>query len=230
MRTAVNKIIFGAIFYYLAWKGLDGLLVNYYSSSVFEVDISEVENMEINKYRFLKIDNGIAYDSFLYYENGSRSKIDVVYPLISAKQVASLEAGEEIEAKVFVKRNDLLRSCLTNSACFYKDSTSIKGLSLKGFDNLSEGDFASFTDDQLKVSHTPILLDADSEPISIRWNLLMFLGGGLFGFTIIKSFFRKAESIEDYWRKVTEKYAADRISPVSYYETRIDKRKTSDKY
>lgn len=48
-------------------------------------------------------------------------------------------------------------------------------------------------------------LEGKEDAIEWYWNLLMFLGGTVFGFTILKSFFRKASSLEEYWKKITEK-------------------------
>lgn len=208
MRTIINKIVFGILFCYVSWKGLDGLFINYYSQSLYEIDINDVGTETINDHRYLKIKNGIAYPTYAYYEENPYSEVDVLYPLVSAKQLESLREGKKIEAKLFIKRNNVARSALDNKAYFYPDSIPIIGLTQTGLDNLRSGDLEVLQDENLNLPNNPIIIESGSQPIGLPWNLLMFIGGTVFGFTILKSFFRKADSVKDYFYKIAEKNAS----------------------
>jgi hypothetical protein len=204
MKTIINKIVFGALFCFVSWKGLDGLFVNYYSRSLFDIDIEKLDQSDGDRHRYFKVNNGIAYGTYIYYEENLYSPVDIVYPVISAKEVEDLQNGRNVEAKLLVRRNKLNRDCLKYGSCFYGDSISVMGLSRIGLESLSDNDYMMLEDEHLKIAPNAILLEAGAGPVAIHWNLLMFIGGTVFAFTILKSFFQKAYSIQEYWMKVSE--------------------------
>jgi len=205
MRTVINKIFFGVIFIFLSWKGSDGLIINLKYQSVSDIDIEALEEDEQFESRNLNVLNGIRMDDFIYYSSGMNSPIDIVYPLISAKQKAVLDSGDLITIKVFVRLTDQQWNCLDNQYCIPEDSSSIRGLVKTGLENIRSSDFSQFETAQVGIDESAILVQPGAEPISWQWNLAMFLGGTIFGFTILKSFFRRASSLKEYWAKITEK-------------------------
>ncbi|MBK0402610.1 hypothetical protein I5M27_06410 [Adhaeribacter sp. BT258] len=208
MRTIANKFIFGFLFLFLSWKGLDGLLINYHSQQQYEVNILELEKTGTQHKRFLKINNGIAADPMIYFEENPGSPIDVVYPIISANQMMDARLGKPVEARVLVKIKNMSRECLEDGNCFLPDSTSISGITENDLLNFTKDQYQLLEEDGLKIAKDAILVEANTKPIPLAWNLLMFIGGSSFAFAILKSFFRKADNLEDYWEKVTEKKMA----------------------
>lgn len=88
MGTVINKIVFGVIFMFILWKGLDGLIINIFYSSTDYYDILQLEQSNKIESRNLEIANGIVYKKdFFYYEKDQFSPVDVVYPLLSSQQL-----------------------------------------------------------------------------------------------------------------------------------------------
>ncbi|MEQ9266354.1 MAG: hypothetical protein RLN81_14085 [Balneolaceae bacterium] len=205
MGTILNKIVFGTLFLLLSWNGFDGLIINILHNSVSTVDIRELEENQDYDARYLEILNGITTNGLIYYETDYYSSIDVVYPLISIQQKHNLQNGDSISIRVLVRINGQSRDCLTDFECLPTDSISVKGIVKKGIENISLNNSQSFETELVSISKNVILIVPNEEPIIWYWNLAMFLGGGIFGFAILKSFFRKASSTKDYWEKITEK-------------------------
>jgi len=205
MRTIINKLFFGAIFIFISWKGFDGLIVNIFYSSETTIDILELEKSTTIDSRNLEILNGLSGEEFIYYEADYYSPVDIIYPLISQEQAERLSQFQPISIRVLVKINNQSRGCIRNSNCIPKDSTTIRGIVKTGLENLRSGDFDTFESDLVKLHDDVILIEPGEEIIPWFWNLLMFLIGTIFGFTILKSFFRRASSFAEYWEKVTEK-------------------------
>lgn len=205
MKTVLNKVIFSLFFLYASWKGLDGLFINYYSSSLHELDIESLEKKGCDNNRYLKINNGVTAGTFIYLEENNYSNIDVYYPIISHKQAELLRLGRPITAHLIVQINNLNRNCIKDETCYLIDSTSVTGITKEGFDDLRRDDFKSMETDLLTIDKNAILIEPDIKPIALHWNLLMFIGGTIFAFTLLKSFFRKASGLREYWVKITEK-------------------------
>jgi hypothetical protein len=205
MRTIINKIFFGAIFIFLSWKGLDGLTINVLYNSETSIDILQLEQSQELSSRNLEILNGLIGEDFVYYESDQYSPVDIVYPLMSYEQHEKLNKLEPILVRVLVRINNQSRNCLRDGNCIPIDSTSVKGIVKIGLENLRSSDFETLESDLLKLSENVILIEPNKEPIVWYWNLVMFLGGTVFGFAILKSFFRRASSLQEYWKKITEK-------------------------
>lgn len=206
MRTILNKIFFGCIFIFLSWKGFDGLIINFFYNSTLSIDILELEQSDKLDSRNIEIINGIPFkENFIYYESSPNSQVDIVYPLLSSEQTEKYYNSEPIIIKVLVRLNNQYNYCKSNGNCIPNDSTSINGLVKVGLENLSSDDFKAFESELVKLDENLILLEPNEEPIVWYWNLAMFIAGTVFGFTILKSFFRRASSINEYWKKVTEK-------------------------
>jgi hypothetical protein len=205
MRTIINKIFFGAIFIFLSWKGLDGLTINVLYNSETSIDILQLEQSHELSSRNLKVLNGLIGEDFVYYESDQYSPVDIVYPLMSYEQHEKLNKLEPISIRVLVRINNQRRNCLRDGNCIPIDSTSVKGIVKVGLENLRSSDFETLESDLVKLSENVILIEPNEEPIVWYWNLAMFLGGTVFGFAILKSFFRRASSLKEYWKKITEK-------------------------
>ncbi|MBU2913541.1 hypothetical protein [Reichenbachiella agariperforans] len=206
MRTIINKIIFGCLFIFLSWKGFDGLIINFFHSSTDTYDIIQIEQSDNLSSRNIEILNGIAFkDDFIYFESNQYSSVDIVYPLMSSEQEEKYYNSEPINIKVLIRLNNQDRNCLSNGNCIPNDSTTVNGLVKTGLDNLRSGDFESIESELVKFDEDIILLEPNDGPIVWYWNLMMFIGGTLFGFVILKSFFRRASNFEEYWKMVTEK-------------------------
>lgn len=206
MRTILNKIIFGGLFIFLSWKGLDGLIINIFYNSTDTIDITQLEKSDNIDVRNIEIINGISYkEDFIYYESNQFSPIDIIYPILSHDQTEKYYNSEPINIKVLVRLNNQKRTCLTNGNCIPSDSTSLKGLVKVGLENLRDADFETLESDLVKLDDNFILLEPNEEPIIWYWNLIMFLVGTVFGFAILKSFFKRASSIDEYWKIITEK-------------------------
>ncbi len=205
MRTILNKIFFGAIFIFLSWKGLDGLLINLFHSSDTSLDILQLERSKKNNYRNVEIHNGIAGQTFVYYQSDSYSPVDIIYPLISHEQSLKLNQLKPISVRVLVRISNLNRNCVKNNTCIPIDSTAVNGIVKMGLENLSSNDIAVLESNLVKLDKNVILIESGERPIIWYWNLAMFIGGTIFGFAILKSFFRQASSLEEYWEKITEK-------------------------
>lgn len=206
MRTVLNKIIFGCVFIFLSWKGFDGLIINIFYNSMETYDIFQLEQSEDVKSRNLEILNGISLkEGVIYYDTNQNSLVDIVYPLLSSEQEEKYYNSEPINIKVLVRINNQHRHCLSNGKCIPSDSTSVNGLVKVGLENIKSGDFEFLESELVTLDENIILLEPDEEPIIWYWNLVMFIGGTLFGFVILKSFFRRASSVGEYWKKVTEK-------------------------
>ena len=193
------------VFALLIWKGFDGLLINFHSDKIYEADIRKIETSGTQGNRFLKIRNGIALGSFIYSHENSGSAIEVIYPIISADQLTKAKEGKPAEAKVLVKITGMSAECLEDGMCFLPDSTVLTGLTESELLYLGAEQKQQLQTEGVKVSPNAVLLLPNTQPITLQWNLLMLLGGSIFAFAILKSFFRKASSLEDYWEKVTEK-------------------------
>jgi hypothetical protein len=206
MKTIFNKIIFGGLFIFLSWKGFDGLVINIFHSNTKTFDISQIEQLNTVNERNIDIINGISYkEDFIYFQENQFSTVDIIYPLLSSKQAEKHYKDEPINVKVLVRLNNQTRDCLTSGNCLPPDSTSVNGLVKSGLENLSEDDFKALETDLLKLDKNVILLVPNEKPIVWYWNLAMFVVGTIFGIAILKSFFRRANSIEEYWTMVTEK-------------------------
>ncbi len=204
MKTIANKIFFGIVFIFLSWKGLDGLIINVLYNSKTTIDILDLEKKEEVSHRNLEILNGKVGDGLLYYESNSYSNVDLLYPLISQQQAERFNQLEPISIKVLVRLNDQPRTCLSNGKCIAADSTIIRGIVKVGLENLQYTDYQILESDLITIDEDVILIETNEETISWYWNLAMFLGGTVFAFAILKSFFRRASSIEEYWNKITE--------------------------
>ncbi|MBN7811235.1 hypothetical protein J0A68_09720 [Algoriphagus sp. H41] len=206
MKTILNKLIFGGLFIFLSWKGLDGLIINTFHGNTETFDISQLEQSKIIESRNINIVNGISYkEDFIYYEENQFSPVDIVYPLLSFEQAERLANSEPISVKILVRLNNQNRDCLTSGNCLPVDSASVNGLVKTGLENLKSSDFETLETDLLRLDENAILIELNDKPILWYWNLAMFAGGTIFGFAILKSFFRRANSIEEYWTLVTEK-------------------------
>lgn len=206
MVTILNKIFFGGLFIFLSWKGFDGLIINLFYHSTETYDILELEQSDEIDSRNIEIRNGIAYkEDFIFYESDQYSLIDVVYPLLSHQQNKKYHNSESVKIKVLVRLNNQHRSCISKGNCIPQDSILVKGMVRIGLDNLSSSDFKALETELVTIDENVILLEPNEEPIIWYWNLLMFVVGTVFGFTILKSFFRRASSLKDYWKKITEK-------------------------
>lgn len=106
---------------------------------------------------------------------------------------------------MLVRLNNQNRDCLTDGNCIPNDSTLVKGLVKVGLENLTNSKFGGLESEFIKLDNNVILLEPNEEPIALHWNLVMFIVGTLFGFAILKSFIVRASTIEDYWKKITEK-------------------------
>ncbi len=169
-------------------------------------DIFQLEQSEDVKSRNLEILNGISLkEGVIYYDTNQNSLVDIVYPLLSSEQEEKYYNSEPINIKVLVRINNQHRHCLSNGKCIPSDSTSVNGLVKVGLENIKSGDFEFLESELVTLDENIILLEPDEEPIIWYWNLVMFIGGTLFGFVILKSFFRRASSVGEYWKKVTEK-------------------------
>lgn len=205
MGTIINKIIFGILFLLLSWNGFDGLIINVLYSSVSTVDILELEQNQEYDARYLEILNGLPADEVIYYETDYYSSIDIVYPLISIDQKNKLVQGEPISIRVLVRINGQNRRCLDDFECIPKNSIPIKGIVKKGIENINPSESKPLENNLVRINENVILIVPNEEPIIWYWNLAMLIGGGVFGFAILKSFFRKASSFKEYWEKITEK-------------------------
>jgi hypothetical protein len=184
---------------------LDGLTINVLYNSETSIDILQLEQSQELSSRNLEILNGLIGEDFVYYESDQYSPVDIVYPLMSYEQHEKLNKLEPILVRVLVRINNQSRNCLRDGNCIPIDSTSVKGIVKIGLENLRSSDFETLESDLLKLSENVILIEPNKEPIVWYWNLVMFLGGTVFGFAILKSFFRRASSLQEYWKKITEK-------------------------
>lgn len=205
MKTIIHKLIFGVLFTFVSWKGLDGLMINQFSGTLLEIDIEELEKGRDESKRYLKVLNGIAGENYLFYEAGSYSSVDIVYPVFSNKQAEKYKNGEPVTIKLLVRLIDQSRSSLNRGDFYHEDSSSLIGLTKAGLENLQKQDFYKLETDLIKLDENVILLEPGSKPINFWLNFTMFLVGTVFSFTILKSFFRRASSFKEYWEKVTEK-------------------------
>lgn len=203
MKTLLNKFLFGALFIFLSWKGLDGLILNAIHSDTTTIDVWELEKHPLFESRNVKITNGCA-GSALYLQADYAGPIDILYPLLSAAQVINLSKGKPIRVKVLVRLKNRPSQCVGDRSCLPKDSTPVKGLVKVGFENLNTDDFKAFESDLVQVDKDALLVDPEEETIVWYWNLAMFLIGTVLAFVIVKSFFRKASSMGDYFKKIME--------------------------
>jgi hypothetical protein len=207
MKTILNKLFFGCVFIFLCWKGLDGLILNIFHQSTKTYDIEEFENLDKVDARNIEILNGVAcIQELMYYEENSYSSyIDVVYPLISQKQMKRYLNSDVIEIKALIRINNQSRDCLSTQNCIPNDSTIIKGLVKVELESLGITGFKELSSELVRIDKNVILIEPNTEPITWYWNLIMFVVGLVFGFTILKSFFQKASTLKEYWDKITEK-------------------------
>lgn len=203
MGTILNKVFFGGLFIFLSWKGLDGLLINIFYHTTESYDILELEQSENIDARNIEIINGIVFrDNFIYYESNELVTVDMVFPLLSNEQIQNYNNSEPITIKVLFRLFEQSRNCLTTGICLPEDSVALKGLVKIGLENLNRDDFEALESDLLKLDKNVILVEPEDEPIVWYWNLAIFVVGTVFGFTILKSFFRRATSLRDYWRRM----------------------------
>lgn len=206
MNTILNKVIFGCFFIFLSWKGFDGLIINVFYNTTETFDIRQLEQTDKIDARNIEVVNGMSYkEDFIYYQSDRSSRVDIVYPVLSYEQAKKYYNSEPINIKVLVRLNNQPRSCLETGICIPGDSTSVSGLVKVELENLRSSDFKTLESELVKLDENVILLEPNEEPITWYWNLAMFVVGMVFGFTILKSFFRRAASFEEYWNKVTEK-------------------------
>ncbi|MCR9252531.1 MAG: hypothetical protein NXI20_19065 [bacterium] len=201
MGTIINKIIFGLLFGFLSWKGLDGLFIYYHSRNLYEIDIKAYEDGGDRSQRYLTIQNGIGVPEYLYYGGDDDYHFGVIYPVISNAQYERLLVGDIVNVFVLVERSEFSRS----GNYMLEDSTDLTGLTAIGMEGLSDADIDMFESSNLKISNDAVLIQLGEEPIPFHWNLIMFLLGTVFSFTLFKSFFRRASSVKEYWFKITEK-------------------------
>lgn len=205
MKTIINKFFFGILFLFLAWKGLDGLIINVFHSTTKTYDILQFETSNEAPTRNIEILNGIPYrKELMYLEADAYSPIDIIYPLVSSEQLAKAQKNEPITIKVLIQLNEQDPDCIIDKSCLPEDSTAVKGLVKVELENLHREDFNYFESDLISLDDQVILLQPNEVPIAWYWNLIMFGAGILFGVTILKSFFRRASSLKEYWQKITE--------------------------
>lgn len=208
MRTVLSKIIFGGLFLMLAWKGVDGLIINFFHSKTETFDIQELEKVKTLETRNLVVKNGVSYnEDFIYSESENFGFVEIVYPLVSQKQKEKYLNFESITVKLLVKMDHVDKNCLKSGDCFPKDGSTVSGLVKSGLENLDASELKPLETSLVKIDENAIILELGDKPVSWYWNLLMFLVGAFFCIIILKSFFRKASSVEEYWQKITEKEA-----------------------
>lgn len=206
MNAIVNKVFFMIVFGAISWLGLDGLLVNYYSRSFKTLDIIEIEKEGILAERFVEITNGIATGDFAFSDGIVGG--NVLYPLISAAARQQMQINQEpVEVKVLVLRKYVDSGCIYNNTCASSNGAAIMGVVSRGLGKVDKEIGLLFEEDieegTIKLAPDVIVLE-ERELISWYWNLLMFIGGTFLSFKILKSFFRKASSLEDWFYKVAE--------------------------
>lgn len=211
MFTIISKFFYAAVFIFLSWKGLDGLFINMFHSEKVTSDIAEIEVNPQFMARNLEILNGLAIPDGFFHGPYDYNKIDLVHPLVSYQQYQKYQKSEPITIKVLLRLNEQDHDCIFSQDCYWKDSVAFHGMVQVGLENLGDYSSQGFDSDLLKIDEKVLILERYTEPISWYWNLLMFLVGTVFGFTILKSFFRRASSFKEYWEKVTEK-EKDRVS------------------
>ena len=205
MGTIANKVLFMIVFGVVSWIGMRGLLVNYYASSLKTFDIHELEKEGIGSERFLEVTNGIATNDFAFLEG--LLGVNVLYPLISAEaKQQMLQSEQPVEVKVLVLRTDVDSGCVYNNSCSRPGGVAIKGVVSLGAKKAAEemGFYkAAFEGGSIKLAPDVIVLE-EHDPISWYWNLLMFVGGTFLSLNILRSFFQKADGVEDWFYKVAE--------------------------
>lgn len=206
MRTVLSKAIFGVLFLMLAWKGVDGLIINFFYSKTETFDIHELEKMKTLETKNLVLKNGVSYnDDFIYHESENFGFVEIIYPLVSQKQKEKYLNFEPITVKLLVKIDHVDKNCLKSRDCFPKDASTVSGLAKSGLENLDASELKPLETSLVKIDENAIILELGDKPVTWYWNLLMFIIGAFFGIIILKSFFRKASSIKEYWQKITEK-------------------------
>jgi hypothetical protein len=113
-----------------------------------------------------------------------------------------------VEARILVMVKNMSNECKENGICFLPDSTTVSGFTQNDLLDFNKEQYQMLEAEGIKIAKDVVLLEANSEPIAMEWNLVMLMGGSIFAFAILNSFFRKATSLEDYWEKVTEKKMA----------------------
>ncbi len=206
MKTILNKLIFGVIFIYVGWKGLDGLFINLYSGPLLTIDIAKLNNIDASKNRHLCVLNGLKVNqnNLIYYQRNPYTPIDVLYPVISHQQKQSLLDSKPITIKLLVKLSNQSYQCVENNSCTLTDSTILTGLTEVGIKKLNNSELSLLENNLLKIDENVIILEQGASPINIWWNLAMFIAGTIFACTIWKSFVRKANTLNEYWTKITE--------------------------
>ncbi|SDK43986.1 hypothetical protein SAMN05421823_102737 [Catalinimonas alkaloidigena] len=207
MRTIFNKLLFGALFFFVSWKGLDGLKINYYARTPYEADIAALETEGAHDPRYVTIHNAIAAGPYLTSADERSLTTDITYPVISQAQQDRLLAGQPVTAHLLVQLPKRPRNCENYNTCLLPDSTLLSGVTKAGLEKLSADNLHLLESDLLTIAPEALLLEPYTTPVALYWNLLMFLGSGLFAFTLLKSFFRRATSVSEYFEKISEKHA-----------------------
>ncbi|WP_200974973.1 hypothetical protein [Echinicola sp. 20G] len=206
MQTVLYKFIFGGLFIFVAWKGIDGILINIYHGELTRYDIGEFEEVEIHSERNLEISNGIPLKgNSIFYQPDRGGDIDVIYPIISSAQYDKLVQKKPINIKVFVRLDKQSPYCAEDGGCIPDAGEPIRGLVKSGFENLDFEDFKMIESELINIDKNCILIKLNEKPLIWYWNFLMLLVGMIFSITILKSFFKKASNLKEYWEKITEK-------------------------
>lgn len=186
--------------------GMQGLVFNVQHSNPSTYDIADLEEMDVIRARNLEVTNAIAYklDAVYYDSEYYTNTVDIIYPIFSANQFDRYMETNSINIKVMLRLNEQPNSCLMDQSCYPADSTVLKGVAHLLSDE-EKFAFYGMEMDDVGLDENVILLELGKEPIDWYWNLAMFVVGSVFGFTILKSFFRRASSPSEYWYKVTEK-------------------------
>lgn len=203
MKTIINKLFFGVLYFVVGYIGFKGLLVNYFGRNTVESTVVDFRPEEIRKYNTVSLKEGFGIDRVSYLHHDDGVQMDIVYPFLSRDEKERYEKGKPVVVKVFVKQEDVGTDCLEDG-CLPDEWLQVSGVCYKASSELEADIVERYNAENLSVDKEAIIVNITEKPRSVFWNLLMF-ACVLLSFTILKSFFPKSKGLKDWYNKVTHK-------------------------
>ncbi|HAA13686.1 MAG TPA: hypothetical protein DCE41_19125 [Cytophagales bacterium] len=202
MRLFINKIFFSAVYLVIGYMGVSGLFVNWATTRHTHYDLSAPQAVTPGTFRTVQLIQGTALPGVgakWFYEDGT---MDLMVPWVDSVSLVRHQRGNPIDVHVFVLMEDLYWEC-EYDGCLPTDSF-ISGISeplSRSHRREAQNLATSFG---FNIAPDAIFINLSEEPIEIHWNILMTLVLFL-GLKVLSSFFVRAQSVNDWWNKVTHK-------------------------
>jgi len=181
LQILFGLMIGGYVSIMIFWGQYDNYQITQHNQlKVFNIE--DIEKDGIAESRYIKIHSVVNMGSFVYYYNQETKHITkVIYPILSAQKLSKyMNEDNTTKVKVVVVDDTPSSDCVNNNNCIDINRTTIKGVTLVGWDSLDEDEKALLNSLEIKLEEDLIVLRLDSKPSKDHqfsfWMVLFALG------------------------------------------------------